>query len=381
MQLTPLARHAEVDTRTDADYLAALERPPLTDPHMMLYGPHVGQAIWKLYLAIDWTHQLHEQTYDILMSERVPWQEKARWTERTVRNYLARQPGIARSPAPLDVTMRRAGVMMKPYFTLFRNRYPASNDFFYVAHWWHPVIYEAVMIAGNDAEQDESVLATHALTEQVLAERPQRMLLSRENMPRYARLSPAAANVFDNLHMLHGIAYDVLAYEGWSIEEKRREIERVVAAMAEQPGDEQLARRFDLPYPGMDPRRYADWMRPAEGAMTRMMLEMLEEMWPMMSPDGAATPPAEVVEQAKKKLAPGLQPGEIDGSLMDALKELVPGMRMAPESMQPGATPRRMIDAMLAGWQRRHGDTREVEPFPMDEDPALPAVGHARAPR
>jgi hypothetical protein len=26
-----------------------------------------------------------------------------------------------------------------------------------------------------------------------------------------------------NLHMLHGIAYDILAYEGWTIRQKRSE--------------------------------------------------------------------------------------------------------------------------------------------------------------
>jgi hypothetical protein len=32
------------------------------------------------------------------------------------------------------------------------------------------------------------------------------MVLSREIMPRYSRMSPESANIFDNLHMLHGIA-------------------------------------------------------------------------------------------------------------------------------------------------------------------------------
>ena len=45
-----------------------------------------------------------------------------------------------------------------------------------------------------------------------MPDRPGRMLLSREIMPRYARMSPESENIFDNLHMLHGIAYSILAF-------------------------------------------------------------------------------------------------------------------------------------------------------------------------
>lgn len=379
LELTPLDRHAAVDERTDAEYLDVTRNPPRIGPHMMPYGPHVGQAIWKLYLAIDWTHQHHDQTYDSLMSRDVPWSEKERWTRRSVERYLARHASLPRSPAPLDVTMRRAAVMGKPYFTLFRNRYPLSNNYFFVAHWWHPVIYEAVMIAGNDEEQEQAVRETHALTEEVLRDRPQRMLLAREVMPRYARFSPESANIFDNLHMLHGIAYDILAYEGWSMEEKRRELERVIEAMSYQPGDKALARKFALPYPEMDPRVYADWMKPAKGAMSRIMEEMLEEMWPGMSPDGSSLPPTEVMDQFRKKMTPGMQPGEHAGSLMQALGEVAPGMHHDPASMKPGEAAPKMVATMLDGWRGRHGSQPDVAPLPMEEDPALPPVGSQHA--
>ena len=190
-----------------------------------------------------------------------------------------------------------------------------------------------------------------------MRERPQRMLLAREAMPRYARLSPESANIFDNLHMLHGFAYDILAYEGWTLEEKRRELVRVIEAMSYQPGDEALARKFSLPYPEMDPRVYADWMRPA------------------MSPDGAETPPAAVMEQARKKFAPGVQEGEHPGSLMEALAVVAPGMKHDPAAMAPGAGSSRMVEMMLAGWRKRHGSMSGVAPIPMDEDPTPSATG------
>jgi len=334
----------------------------------------VGQAMWKLYRAIDWTHVHHEETYDILSSRGVPWREKKQFTDRAVRYYLDRDP-VPRSPAPLDVTMRRAGVMMKPYFTFFRNRYPRSNNFFYVAHWWHPIIYEAMMVAGNDEEQERAVAEVHALTfDRVFHDRPTRMLLSRESMPRYSRLSPESANIFDNLHMLHGIAYDILAYEGWSLEEKRAEMYRVIEAMSYQPGDEAMARKFDLPHPDMNPRIYHDWMKGYEGSMSRIMEEMLQEMWPHMSPDGGREVPAEVMDQFRKKLQPGIQEGEHPGSVHDALMKVVPGMKMDPTGMKPGATPKMMVDAMLKGWQEKHGAMPDAEPITMEVDPALPPL-------
>jgi hypothetical protein len=289
-----------------------------------------------------------------------------------------------RSPAPLDVTMRRAGVMMKPYTTWFRNYYPKSNNFFFVAHWWHPAIYEAQMLAGNGPEQDRMVKETdQTMFSQVLYDRPQVMFLSREMMPRYSRMSPESANIFDNLHMLHGIAYDILAYEGWTVEEKKEELYRVIKAMSYQPGDEKLARKFTTPHPDMDPRIYEPWMKGVEGEMNRIMFEMLDEMMPLMMPEKPDSQSmASMKEQVWKKLTPGMQEGELPGSLMDALKTIMPQMKMMPESMEPGKTPHKIIDAMLKGWQEKYGKMPDVEPLSMGQEPSplrkLPVKGGAQ---
>ena len=287
LQLTPLRDAARVDTETDADFTNyLLHHRARTEPTMEYYGPYVARAARKLYRAIDWTHMHHEQTYDIMADPDIPWNQKQEWTDRAVRLYLQRN-SVARSCAPLDVTMRRAAVMMKPYFGYFRNKYPKSNNFFFAAHWWHPAIYEAQMLGGNGKAQEQMVHETdQVFYKAVLKNRPQRMLLSREMMPRYSRLSPESANIFDNLHMLHGIAYDILAYEGWTISQKRAELYRVIQAMSYQPGDEKLTRKFKTPHPEVDPRRYEDWMRDVDGEMNRIMREMHEEMMPSMMPEG-----------------------------------------------------------------------------------------------
>jgi hypothetical protein len=372
--LTPMLDYQQADRKFDAECVHMVFSPPRTEPKMEEWGPFTARKMWQLYRAIDWTHMHHEQTYDILSARKIPWSEKKRWTDRAVRYYLEKLD-IPRSPAPLDVTMRRAGVLMKPYTTLFRTYYPFSNNFFYAAHWWHPVIYEAMMIGGNDEEQETSVCQTDATYySQVLRERPLRMLLSREVMPRYSRLSPESANIFDNLHMLHGIAYDILTYDGWNLDQKQKEIYRVIRTMSYHPGDEKLARKFSLPHPEMDPRVYEDWMKGTEGDMNRMMMEMMQEMMPLMMPGMSQEMYGKMMDQFMKKLRPGIQEGEQPGSIMDAMKSLMPEMKMMPESMEPGATPSKMIEAMLKGWENKYGNLPDVQAISMENEPSLPPL-------
>ncbi len=373
LELNPLANAQQDDARTDARFREfLLNHKARTEPTMEYYGPYTARAAWKLYRAIDWTHMHHEQTYDIMSERGIPWDQKKEWTDRAVQYYLHKN-SVARSCAPLDVTMRRAATMMKPYFTFFRNKYPKSNNFFYCAHWWHPVIYEAQMLGGNGPGQDKVVRETdQVFYNQVLKEPPQRMLLSREVMPRYSRLSPESANIFDNLHMLHGIAYDILAYEGWTIQEKRAELYRVIEAMSYQPGDEKLARKFETPHPDMDPRRYEGWMKGFEGDMNRIMMEMHEEMMPMHMPEGRTASPEmkeKMMGQLRMKLTPGMQEGEIEGSWHDAMMKLMPDMKMNMESMRPGKASPMMVDAMLKGWREKHGNKPDIETMPMETEP------------
>jgi len=373
--LQPVGKHEMTDGRTDAEYLEMLWHPPRTEPKMELFGPYAAKTFWQLYRAIDWTHMHHEQTYDILASKNIPWDRKKEWTDRAVAYYLDKLD-IPMSPAPLDVTMRRVGAMMKPYFTLFRNYYPKSNNFFYVAHWWHPAVYEAQMLGGNDAEQEMMTRATdRTMYTKVLYDRPQRMILSRELMPTYARLSPESANIFDNLHMLHGFAYDILSYDKWSNEEKKKELYRVIKALSYQPGDEKIAKQFKIPHDRVDPRVYEEWMKGSEGEMNRIMFEMWDEMMPLMMPGGMDQGMmGQAKEQLRKKLAPGLEEGEHPGSLMDAMKKVMPDMKMSMESMAPGKSDPKMMEAMMKGWQEKYGNLPDVQPPDMGRDPSPPEL-------
>lgn len=372
---TPLAEHARYDQLLNTESLDFLHRLPRTEPTMMYYSEYADRTVHTVFRAIDWTHIHHEQTYDIMADRDIVWADKKRWTDRAVRYYLTEQTaGVPRSCAPLDVTMRRAAVMMKPYFTLFRNYYPVSNNLFFVAHWWHPATYEAIMIAGNGDGQEAALAAkTETMWRELIPEekRPVRMVWSREIMPRYSRMSPESANIFDNLHMLHGIVYDILAYEKWSLEEKRAELYRVIHAMGYQPGDEKLARKFTLPHPEIDPRVVSDWIRSPEGEMSRVMKEMLMEMMPLMMPDATPDMRMKMMALLKQKTAPGLEPGEPPGSLADAMMAMMPGMKMDPEAMAPGVTPTKMVDAMLAGWRSKYGNLPDIPLLDLSREPSL----------
>jgi hypothetical protein len=366
LQLTPITNHHLEDIAFDGDVTAfTYNKSARTEPTMELYGSHTALIAWKVYRAIDWTHIHHEQTYDILSDEGISWKDKKGWTDRAVKYYLNIN-NVARSCAPLDITMRRAGVMMKPYFTFYRNYYPRTSTFAFVAHWWHPVIYEAMMFAGENGYQQEDVInsTNKLMLDTVFLSRPERMLLSREIMPRYSRFSPESANIFDNLHMLHGIVYDILAYEGWTNDQKQTELYRVVDAMAYKPGDEKIARKFTVQHPEMDPRIYYDWMKVFDGEMNRIMVEMLNEMMPLMMEGGITDEMnAAVMSQLHKKLSPGFEDGEHPGSLQDALKKMLPSMKMMPEVNTPGKAPQMMIDAMLAGWHSKYGLLQDIETY------------------
>ena len=164
LQTTPLKDREKEDSLFDVTVVKHVTNADIpVGPTMEFFGPYTSRIAWKMYRAIDWTHEHHEQTYDILSSKKIPWSKKKKWTDRAVKYYLQKNKDVARSIAPLDITMRRAAVMMKPYFTYYRNYYPKSNGDAWVAHWWHPAIYEALMISGNGNAQEKNVKATNDL--------------------------------------------------------------------------------------------------------------------------------------------------------------------------------------------------------------------------
>ena len=65
------------------------------------------------------------------------------------------------------------------------------------------------------------------------------------------------------------------------------------------------------------------------------------------------------------KMTAGMQDGEIEGSLHDALMNLMPDMKEMTGSMEPGETPTGVVETMIRGRQAKHGSMPDVEPWPM----------------
>ncbi len=90
-------------------------------------------------------------------------------------------------------------------FTYFRNNYPESNNFFYGGPLVHPPVYEAISPGRPGSGQEKMLRSwTRLIKGQVLRNRPLRMLLSREIMPRTSRMSPERPTFLDNLQCSKG---------------------------------------------------------------------------------------------------------------------------------------------------------------------------------
>ena len=74
--------------------------------------------------------------------------------------------------------------------------------------------------------------------------------------------------------------------------------------------------------------------------------------------------------QLKLKLTPGIQKGEISGSFVDAMMQIMPNMQHSPAGMEAGKINPVMIEAMLRGWQDKYGNLPDIEPISMEQEPS-----------
>ncbi|RUP11565.1 MAG: hypothetical protein EKK43_25895, partial [Methylobacterium sp.] len=157
-----------------------------------------------------------------------------------------------------------------------------------------------------------------------------------------------------------------------SVEEKRAEMYRVIEAMGYQPGDEAYTRKFREPHPNFDPRTYPAWVRSPQGAMGMIMMDMLMEMLPMMYPGGLSKAQrAAVMRQAMMNGRLEIEPGEVPGSLRDALMQVAPGMMTMPGSTEPGEAPAMMVEHMVQAWKAKAARMPDVAPIDMSVEPSL----------
>ncbi len=222
------------------DYVA---HPPRFEPPAEIIAPDWSKMAFETGRAMDWTHMLHSQLYDILTDDRVS--DKRAAGRKAISYYLSR-PGTAFSTRGYGHRWMEGG---GAWAGAFRRAYPELNGILWAYHWHHAAVYEALMEPDPGARRRalDRVIATFA--DSVLADPPQEMPLTAEVAPRFSRLLPAAAHIFDNLHMMHDVVNDIMADPSldragkeWEIERMRRNMtygaqEAVVAPGMPMGGD------------------------------------------------------------------------------------------------------------------------------------------------
>jgi hypothetical protein len=200
-------------------------QPPKFEPPADIVAPTWSRLAFETGRSMDWTHMLHSQLYDILTDGRVT--DKRAAGERAIAYYLS-EAGTAFSTRGYGHRWMEGG---GEWAGTFREAYPAVNGILWAYHWHHAAVYEALMESDPDRRQAELDRVIRVFTDSVLVDLPQVMPLTGEIAPEFSRMFPAAAHIFDNLHMMHDVVNDIMAYTSYDIGDKAAEIERLRTLM------------------------------------------------------------------------------------------------------------------------------------------------------
>ena len=205
--------------------LDLIEDPPAYEPPFDLVAPEWAKIAHPTGNAMDWTHHLHEQLYDILSAEEVDDREER--GKQAISHYLTNLPSAFSTRGYGHAFMMGGGTWAGE----FARRFPAMNGILWAYHWHHAAIYEALMEETHEGRQAalENVLTT--FTDSVLADLPTYMPLTAQVAPRFSEMFPAAAHIFDNLHMMHDVVNDIMVDGTIPEGAKGAEIDRLLAQM------------------------------------------------------------------------------------------------------------------------------------------------------
>jgi len=200
------------------DYVA---RPPRFEPPAEIIAPEWSRMAFETGSAMDWTHMLHSQLYDILTDDRVV--DKRAAGERAIAFYLG-QPQTAFSTRGYGHRWMEGG---GSWAGTFRRAYPEVNGILWAYHWHHAAVYEALLVEDPEERSREVDRVIAVFVDSVLADPPEVMPLTAEIAPEFTRMFPAAAHIFDNLHMMHDVVNDIMADPSFDDRAKQAEIERM----------------------------------------------------------------------------------------------------------------------------------------------------------
>ena len=223
-----LAGQENLDARIDAAesrIRALIRRPPRFEPPIDVVAPDWSRIAHRTASAMDWTHHLHEQLYDILSDGRVADRQAA--GEAAIAHYLSRSDAAFSTRGYGHAFMLAGG----EWAETFARRYPAVNGILWSYHWHHAAVYEALMEDTHEARERALDRVLRVFEDSVLVNPPTHMPLTAETAPRFSAMFPAAAHIFDNLHMMHDVVNDIMVSADVPVSAKAAEVERLLQQM------------------------------------------------------------------------------------------------------------------------------------------------------
>jgi len=208
-------------SRLEGRVRSLVAEPPEFEPPAELIAPQWAKIAFPTSRSMEWTHMLHGQLYDILTDPSVVDREAT--GKRAIAYYLSNEESAFSTRGYGHRWMTSGGA----WSGTFARKYPRLNGILWAYHWHHAAIYEALMEPTAGARERELEKVIRTFTDSVLVNPPETMPLTAEIAPRFSRMFPAAAQIFDNLHMMHDVANDVMVDARLSRAEKDAEIERM----------------------------------------------------------------------------------------------------------------------------------------------------------
>ncbi len=196
--------------------------PPKFEPPAELIAPAWTRMAHSTGRAMDWTHHLHSQLYDILTDPSVV--DKRAAGEGAIAYYLANGDAAFSTRGYGHRWMMGGG----EWAGTFARKYSDINGILWAYHWHHAAVYEALMEPTPALQAQEVDRVIDLFVDSVLVSPPDYMPLVAEVAPRFAKMFPAAAHIFDNLHMMHDMTNDIMVDERLSREQKQAEIDRML---------------------------------------------------------------------------------------------------------------------------------------------------------
>jgi len=196
--------------------------PPRYEPPFEIIAPEWARLAYTTGAAMDWTHHLHEQLYDILSDDRVTDRKAA--GERAISHYLTNERGAFSTRGYGHAFMMGGG----SWAGTFAERFPRVNGILWAYHWHHAAVYEALMAPTQEERARELDRVLGVFSDSVLVSPPTYMPLTAQVAPRFSAMFPAAAQIFDNLHMMHDVVNDIMVDDRIPTSAKAAEIARML---------------------------------------------------------------------------------------------------------------------------------------------------------